>query len=257
LNRGIQGVSPIIATAFIVNGIQDWVITSFLLSAFSMYIFPLLYKRSTIILNEQKICDEKHDDIHYGSHNSWAQWYIFFITLVNLSQGAVGFVLLSLDPHSQGPILTSLLYFSYLIIQFFIIFGWLKFNKNNIYPDHVALLLILSGVLFLLFSMTESNVIMYFLVFFIGIAYGLSSPMFSEALLDRLRGPKFRENLAYGKSAGRISSVASLTFAGVALSFGVSHSSIFITCGVLTIVNACVLLCLAKRIRSADLKFKK
>ncbi|CAN7571806.1 hypothetical protein LJR235_004078 [Pararhizobium sp. LjRoot235] len=253
LGRGFQSIAPLVAAAVISSETSHLLIFAIVASALLGLIYPLLSSKLERLTEPQNSPSTGNDFAikQDGAHNKWAYWYIGFNVLVNLSQGAIGFVLLSLDPNSGGPLYASTLSFAFLLVQIFVVLGWLKFDKLGHHPGSVTYLLLINGILFGVISTLHGMIAILVTVFIIGLAYGVSIPFLSETLLDRLRGPKLREHLANGRSAGRIASIISLSLAGTALSTGISQSLIFIICGILLAASACTLLFLANRLDAA------
>lgn len=255
-SRGFQSVTPIIATFIVAkHGEPIWVSILAVSSCFGIIYPYVLSKYSNIDISpaaEHKGTDKSNGNLLHDS-KSWSWWFLSFNILVNLSQGAVAFVLISIDPKLHGPIYSSILYGAFLIIQVLVVIGFIDFNKISARPSTVATLLLINSCGLVALSFLNNFLLVAGAVSLIGLIYGVSVPLLSDVILGRLRGPNFREHLANAKSGGRLASVLALWVAGLALSAGVSCEQLLLIFGLLLAISACGLFNYASRLEKTEI----
>ncbi|MEL4073464.1 hypothetical protein WKW50_25560 [Ochrobactrum sp. GPK 3] len=255
--RGFQSVTPIIA-AFIVakHGEPIWVSVLAVSLCFGIIYPYVLSKYSNIDISpaaaEHKGRAKSNGNLFHDS-KSWGWWFLYFNILVNLSQGAVAFVLISIDPKIDGPIYSSILYGAFLLIQILVVIGFIDFNKISARPSTVVTLLLINSCGLVALAFLNNFSLIAGAVFLIGLIYGVSVPLLSDVILGRLRGPNFREHLANAKSGGRLASVLALWVAGLALSTGVSSAQLLLICGFLLAISAWGLFNYASRLEKTEI----
>lgn len=194
LTRGFQSATPFSAAVMLSETAnRSW----FFSLAFSMlygFAYPhIRFRHSTIHTEPRDDTNEtiREEKLHFPGSKAWGCWFLCFNVLVNLSQGAVAFVLISVDPNVYGPIYSSLLYGGFLIIQILVVSGLIDFTKISARPSAVVILLFINAFELTLLAVTTHVLIIAAVASLVGLVYGLSVPFLSEVILPRLRGPGF------------------------------------------------------------------
>ncbi|PRA80179.1 hypothetical protein CQ054_21320 [Ochrobactrum sp. MYb29] len=253
--RGFQSITPLLAAYMIVENRNGFWILVIALSLLYGFFYPhILSKHSNIqlALPDKKAGANKPIYTPYHTNKAWGLWFISFNVLVNLSQGAVAFVLISVDPKLYGPIYSSVLYGAFLIIQILVVSGLVDFQNFSARPSTVGIFLLINAFGLSVLAFLTNFWFIAGAVSLIGLVYGVSVPLLSEVILARLRGPNFRQHLANAKSGGRLASVLALWLAGIALSAGVASNHLLLLSGVLLGLSAVLLFVIASRLEKAE-----
>ncbi|TCQ73811.1 hypothetical protein EDF68_1172 [Ochrobactrum sp. BH3] len=253
--RGFQSITPLLAAYMIVGNNNGFWILILVFSMLYGFFYPHILSRHSNIeipLQNIKAGAGKTINTPYNTNKSWGLWFISFNVLVNLSQGAVAFVLISLDPKLHGPIYSSVLYGAFLIIQILVVCGVVDFHKFSVRPSTVGVFLLINAFGLAVLAFLTNFWVIAGAVSLIGLVYGVSVPLLSEVILARLQGPNFRQHLANAKSGGRLASVLALWLAGIALSAGVASQHLLLMSGALLGLSAVVLLGIATHLEKAE-----
>ncbi|MGO4569321.1 hypothetical protein AB4Z52_30820 [Rhizobium sp. 2YAF20] len=239
LGRAAQGITPLVAGSFSQHSGGGIFFIALLVVAGLSFYYPMRINAFDAPTKQGPTASRS------GGFDVWAIWFMFYNFLINFSQGAVSFLLLAVSPGLRGPALNGTLYATFLCVQIALLFSigpktWLEGNLGK-----VLALSAVNGCLIVVLGFAFSTQLAYVLVAIIGIAYGLSIPLFSDAIFKKLKGPRLKEYLSYGKSSSRVASSLSIWGAGIALTSNITPSHLLSIYGALLLGSCLILLLFA------------
>lgn len=175
--------------------------------------------------------------------NKYMRWGFVYQIFANLAFAGVSFILLKELPLHSGIILNdiTMLYLSFFITQLIVfIFGEAIVPAKR--TSDVAFILGLCGCFVFLASLNNPGALRLVFSLMIGLTYSLTLSAVQKVVVTKLRGSGYIEYLGYSQMAGRLASFTVTMLFGLAMSMGITASTLLMLCGVLGIFSSFLLI---------------